>query len=658
MRQIPAAALLLGALAGCAHPVVRRDWSGYTGPGADAFRRESLAPPDFPDPLEPWNRSVSAVNHALVVGVVDPLTQIWRLLLPPAVRRAVGRAGDNLLWPRRLLANLLQGEWDDAGRETARFAINTTLGVVGLFDPARRRFDLAPADEDFGQVFAVWGWRPSTFLVLPLFGPSSVRDAVGLVPDTATNPLTWVAFPFGTALNGAFTLNELSGLVDPYQRFVRSTYDPYQLARIAWTVDREAEVVEPAERGEDTGAVQTLEAVFLGYRSPAFPGRMRRGEATVSTTGRRLPYSLWLQSGRAPMVFLLPGLGAHRLDAGSLGLAEMAFDAGFHVAVISSAMNFEFMEGAATAAVPGHAPVDARDVHVALDAVARDVDARFPGRVASRALLGYSLGAFHALFLAAADAERGELVRFDRVVALDAPVRLLHGLEQLDAFYDAPLALPPGEREPRVRAILDKAVWLARRALDDEEFSRVDSVDADANALEPTRPLPVSDLEARYLIGLSFRFLLQAIIAASQERRDLGVLLTPRSALRRGPSYQEIADYGFAEYLYAFVVPYTTSRLGLDAEQLVAENDLRRLETRLRADPRIRCFANRNDFLTTRSDRRWLRATLGPERVRFFRRGGHLGNLHEPEVQRAIMDSIRDLLPGSASRSARPRDRG
>ena len=98
------------------------------------------------------------------------------------------------------------------------------------------------------------------------------------------------------------------------------------------------------------------------------------------------------------------------------------------------------------------------------------------------------------------------------------------------------------------------------------------------------------------------------------------------------------------------MLPYTASRLGLDAEELVAENDLRRLEARLRADPRIRCFANRNDFLTTRADRRWLRATLGPERVRFFRRGGHLGNLHEPDVQRAIMDSIRDLLPGSASR--------
>jgi ABC-type transporter lipoprotein component MlaA len=637
--------LLAAALAGCAHPVARRDWSGYAGPGAEALQHRSLPPPDFPDPLEPWNRSVSAVNHALVVGLVDPLSSIWRLVLPKPVRRAVGRAGDNLLWPRRLLANLLQGEWRDAGRETARFAINTTLGVAGLFDPARRRFELAPADEDFGQVLAVWGWRPSTFLVLPFFGPSTVRDAVGLVPDSAANPLSWVAFPLGTALNGGFTLNELSELVDPYQRFVGSTWDPYHLARIAWTLDREAEVVEPAERGDDTGAVQTLQSVFLGFRSPAFPGRMRRGEVRIPATGRELPYSLWLQAGRAPIVFLLPGLGAHRLDAASLGLAEMAFDAGFHVAAISSAMNFEFMERAATTAVPGHAPVDARDVHVALDAVARDVDARFPGRVTRRALLGWSLGAFHALYIAAAPEPDGALVRFDRTVALDAPVRLLHGLEQLDAFYDAPLELPAGERAARVQAILDKAVWLARRALDDEAFSRVGSVDADASALEPSRPLPFSDIEARYLIGLSFRFLLQGIIAASQVRDDQGVLQTPRSWLRRGPAYAEIADYGFEGYLYAFVLPYYARRLGLDVETLAAENDLHRLEARLRDDPSIRHFANRNDFLTTRADRRWLRATLGRERVRYFPKGGHLGNLHEPAVQRAIVDSIRDLLP-------------
>ena len=507
---------LAALLAACATQVSRRDWSGYAGPGAEAFRRESLPPPDFPDPLEPWNRAVSALNHGVVVGLVDPLTQIWRVVLPQPLRKALGRAGDNLLWPRRLLANLLQGEWTDAGRESARFALNTTLGLGGLFDPARRRFGLRPADEDFGQVFAVWGWKRSAFFVLPFFGPSSVRDAVGLVPDSAANPLTWVGFPFGTALNGAFTLNELSGVIDAYQRFVSSTYDPYHLARIARTLWREAEVVEPSGRGEDTGAVQTLEAVFLGYRSPRFPGRMRRGEARIPATGRELPYSLWLQQGSAPIVFLVPGLGAHRLDAGSLGLAEMAFDAGFHVASVSSALNFEFMERAATTSVPGHAPVDARDVHAALDAVAREVEARFPGRSSARVLLGYSLGAFHAFFIAVGEGEPAPgLVHFDRIVTLDAPVRLLHGLEKLDAFYDAPLSLPAGEREARVQAILGKAVWLARRALDDDEFSRVGAADEDASALEPTRPLPFSDLEARYLIGLSFRFTLQGIIAAS-----------------------------------------------------------------------------------------------------------------------------------------------
>jgi ABC-type transporter lipoprotein component MlaA len=651
LRVLALAALLAASLAGCAQPVLRRDWSGYTGPGAEAFRRESLPPPDFPDPLEPWNRAVSALNHGVVVGLVDPVTQIWRVVLPKTVRKALGRAGDNLLFPRRLLANLLQAEWADAGRESARFALNTTLGVGGLFDPARRRFGLRPADEDFGQVFAVWGWRPSTFLVVPFFGPSNVRDAVGLVPDTAANPLSWVGFPFGTAANGAFTVNELSLVIDAYRRFVDSTYDPYHLSRIAHTLWRDGEVVEPRRRGADTGAVQTLESVFLGWRSDAFPGRMRRGAAPIAATGRRLPYSLWLQTGRAPIVFLVPGVGAHRLDAGTLGLAEMAFDAGFHVAALSSALNFEFMRHAATTSVPGHVPVDARDVHAALDAVARDVDAAFPGRVSARVLMGYSLGAFHAFFVAAGDTDpAGRLVRFDRIVALDAPVRLLHGLEQIDAFYDAPLSLPPAERERTVRRTLGKAVWLARRALDDDaEFSRVASADADASALSPTRPLPFSDLEARYLIGLSFRFTLQGIIAASQEREDQGVLRTPRSRLHREASNREIADYGFAEYFYAFVLPYYAKRLGADAASLVAANDLHALEPRLRGEARLRAFANLNDFVTTPDDRRWLRGVLGRERVRYFPRGGHLGNLGDPEVQRVIMDSVSDLLgrPGA-----------
>lgn len=642
------AASLLLALAStwaCATPVLRRDWSQYQGPGAAAFHQPELPPPEFPDPLEPLNRGVSVLNHGLIVGVVDPVGRVYRLVIPRVVRDHVRTFAANLIYPRNLVANLLQGHFAGARDETLRFLVNTTVGGLGFFDPAAG-WGIEPAEEDLGQTLAVWGWQPSTYLVLPLFGPSTLRDAVGLVPDSFLDPATYF-FPAGPVLN----FNQLVDSVDDYERFVASSFDPYDDARIVWTLNRDESIFDYRFRArhDETAPVQTLQAAFLSPRSPDFAKRLCSGQAIVSSTGRALPFSYRMQPAPAPLLFLLPGLGSHRLAGSSLALAEMAWDRGFSVAILSSALNWEFMQRAAGVAVPGNAPVDAHDVHRALDAVSRELTARYGDRITRRVLMGYSLGAFHALYIAAEEGSSDEpLVQFDRIVALDPPVRLLYGLRRLDAFYDAPLAFPVGERKERTLEILRKALYYGKEALRRREggvYSRIESAEHGGGTLEPGVELPFSNLEAEYLIGLAFRRTLQEIIYASQERQDLGVLRTPRSPLRRLPAYQEIGDYGYSRYLYAFVLPYyrdVLHEIG-SAEELATRNDLHSIADRLRGNPKIEVFANRNDFLTSRDDVAWLSGLLGPDHVRFFPSGGHLGNLYRPDVQREIMDSLADL---------------
>jgi ABC-type transporter lipoprotein component MlaA len=645
------AALWLG---GCAHTVERRDWSGYHGPGAASFRAEEVDPPSFPDPLEPVNRSVATANHVLITFVASPLGDLYRALIPRFVRDRGRDFGANLLWPRNLAANLLQAKWRVAGTETARFGINSTLGIAGLWDPAWHWWSIAASPEDFGQVFGAWGWQPSTFLMLPLFGPSTLRDAVGLIPDTLLDPATY-RFPVSYVL----TWNELVDAIPGYELFVASSFDAYDDARILWTLNRDDEIADgdppPVLRSDDTGPVQTLELAFLAPRDPEFGLRLHTGSAAIPSTGRRLPYSYRLQPGTAPVVFLEPGLGTHRLGASSLALAEMAWLRGFSVALVSSAVSFEFMQRAASVSVPGHSPVDARDLHVALDAAARDLESRFPGRIGPRVFMGYSLGAFHGFFMAAESADpASSLLRFDRYVLLDPPVRLVHGLEQLDRFYNAPLVYPEPQRGQEVQRILRKALQVAKAELEKnggDGYGRFEAMDLGGGSLEPSRALPFTNLEAEYLIGLAFRRILQSVIWVSQSREDLGVLLTPRSALQRWAAYEEIADYGYGEYLYGFLLPYYRDRLGLLAseEELARANDLHAIEAPLRGNPRLRVFANRNDFLTSSEDIDWLTELVGREHTAFFPTGGHLGNLHRPEVQRAIMDSLADLLPASAA---------
>jgi hypothetical protein len=98
-------------------------------------------------------------------------------------------------------------------------------------------------------------------------------------------------------------------------------------------------------------------------------------------------------------------------------------------------------------------------------------------------------------------------------------------------------------------------------------------------------------------------------------------------------------------YLFAFVLPYYRDRLGTvtSAEDLIAKNDLRAIAEGLRGHPKVHVFANKNDFLTSQADIDWLTALVGADRVRFFPSGGHLGNLHRPEVQAEVMEALEDL---------------
>jgi hypothetical protein len=109
-------------------------------------------------------------------------------------------------------------------------------------------------------------------------------------------------------------------------------------------------------------------------------------------------------------------------------------------------------------------------------------------------------------------------------------------------------------------------------------------------------------------------------------------------------------------YMYAFVLPYQRDRLRTvaSAEELLAQNDLRWIAEPLRGNPKLRVFANKNDFLTSDQDVAWLTAQVGTERTRFFPTGGHIGNLHRLEVQAEVMGSLEDLQTANGARGGAP----
>jgi len=614
------------------------NWSGARGEGV-------VLPASVPDPIEPFNRVVYSINKGILIAVVKPTAQVYRFIVVKPIREGIGHFGRNITYPGRLINNLLQGKWSGARDETYGFFCNTTVGVAGFFDVAGK-WKIPKSDADFGQTFGQWGWQPACYIMLPVFGPSSERDTLGLAADTAADPLTYIApYPVNLAnpltyvspytyLSYGILYNNTSDTVDASVRAARSQLDAYSELQYAWTFVRKNRVADFQVTGKtDPASLETLQFAFLKFQDAKFPNLGKTRSVLIPTTGRKLKFNVWMQPQRAPVVYIVPGLGSHRLTDSTLALAELVYQQGFSAVCVSSTFNFEFMENAATTGLPGFAPVDVDDLRVALGEIDQQLGKAYPGQLGAKVLLGYSLGGFQSLFLAATGSTNpAPGISFDRYVAISSPVRLLYGLSQLDECYQAPLEWPAAERAANLENTFLKVAALSR------------------HLPPPNTALPFSGIESRFLIGLSFRFTLRDAIFCSQQRDNRGVLEHQIRSWHRTAAYKEILGFSYQDYLRKLVIPYYSGRgTNLDtAENLDRAGSLLPFGTALHANQNVRLIVNRNDFLLGAADLAWFQTTFGEDRLTVFEQGGHLGNLAEPAVRKAILGALDGLCPAKS----------
>jgi phospholipid-binding lipoprotein MlaA len=180
------------------------------------------------DPLSGYNRMMTHVNDKIYFWLLKPVAQGYRAVVPEGARLAVGRFFTNLGMPVRFVNNLLQLKPKQAGTELARFALNSTVGILGFADPAANNFDLQAYPEDFGQTLGYYGVGSGFHIVLPLLGPSNLRDTVGLVPDYFLDPITYVDdTETRLAIRGYKTVNYTSLHIGEYENLKKDAVDPY-----------------------------------------------------------------------------------------------------------------------------------------------------------------------------------------------------------------------------------------------------------------------------------------------------------------------------------------------------------------------------------------------------------------------------------------------
>jgi phospholipid-binding lipoprotein MlaA len=199
-----------------------------------------------PDPWEGMNRPVFGFNEGVDRWALEPVARGWDWLLPEFAETGLRNFFDNLGMPIVFVNDVLQVKPLAAGQDVARFGVNTTVGVVGLFDVASR-IGLPENDEDFGQTLGRWGVPPGPYWVLPLLGPSSPRDAVGRVGDYAASLLWLLPFWARASINGVDTVNTRAHYLEEVAANRAEAIDYYVFVRDAWVKNRRSRVEDSTE---------------------------------------------------------------------------------------------------------------------------------------------------------------------------------------------------------------------------------------------------------------------------------------------------------------------------------------------------------------------------------------------------------------------------
>lgn len=205
------------------------------------------------DPLSEYNRLMTTVNDRLYENVFTPISNGYVYLINKEVRKSVDNFFNNLYFPPRFVNNLLQGKFKYASEEALRFIINSTLGVLGLFDVAKIQFDLQEHTEDFGQTLGFYGVGSGPHIVLPIFGPSNLRDSLGMIPDSYISPFDFKDRKWFTVtdtyselvlVKSYENINSFSLNKDKYEKIREDAVDLYPYMRNMYEQYRDNQIKE------------------------------------------------------------------------------------------------------------------------------------------------------------------------------------------------------------------------------------------------------------------------------------------------------------------------------------------------------------------------------------------------------------------------------
>ncbi len=621
------------------------------------------------DPIEPFNRAMFATNDFLMHWLLRPVGYVYGSIIPREGIKRIDMVSDNLAFPGRMISCFLQAKFAGGGTEFLRFLTNSTIGIVGIFDPADAWFGLERRPENMGHAFASWGIGPGCVLILPLSSATNPRDQVGALFDSVLD-IKFI-LPYAQTIAG---VNHAINSYDSYNTMTETSVDPYDLSKMGLVAMRHVVVSDLRERPmvfKDYSYGQAVPkenfpvkgnliktAHYYAPRNPLLDTlRVGMFQMQENDTSFWIKLSLWNHDfvtlgstrsirfsedlpkiryqywkGTAPtnaLVILIPGIGTHYKGATLRAMAETLNLRGYSVAVIGSTMNRTFSEGAGLR-FPGYVPDDVAALRKALKLLVKDIHANTELAPQRLIVAGYSLGGLHTLRLAALESQENTL-GIERFVAINPPADLLYAMNRFDAFTDL------------------SAKWTKKEFFDLAgdallKYFALMKVKYPPMAPDPAASakyqLALSPEQAAVMTGISFRMSLRELLISAHREKALPQVNGAFSWWNRTGLYREIDQYNGMGYVNHFVLPeYRKKDPSATLERLNRESGLRAIEENLRTNPYISVLHNLDDPILSDADRAFLDDTLG-KKLTWFDCGGHMGNLYLLEYQKKLCELL------------------
>lgn len=342
-------------------------------------------------------------------------------------------------------------------------------------------------------------------------------------------------------------------------------------------------------------------------------------------------YSVWMQKQPADLVFIVPGLGDHYRNSQAALLAEAIYNAGYSVAIISNPFCWEFTQSALTSMAPGYTRADAKDLYHHIARVLDDINEEHPGKVKDITVVGYSLGALQAAFLTRNDVIEHRL-NIKRYVLLSPPVNLIYGLTTLDKYYSI------------------WKNWDAVTLTNNRNMAVGFYKGYSYGALKTDSYLPVTEEQASFVIGFTFRMSLGDVMKKIIERHPMEIF-GEVSSWKQQEFEKQLERYGFQRYVDTFLKEahptiFATSEPFKHVNGICS---LPAMANELRQNQNIVCLHTADDFLLNDYDRNWLKRQMG-DRLVMLDHGSHLGYFCMPQA----LDIIIKLVKGETVSGPRP----